>query len=76
MRYRSLLPNLAASALLLLGARNPVAVPRIADVKDVARKDADIQDQVKKMLEEIKGKHGGDADYQKLRGRLPREFPL
>ncbi len=33
-------------------------------------------DQVKKMLEEIKGKHGGDADYQKLRGRLPREFPL
>jgi len=39
LRYRSLLPNLAASALLLLGALNPVAVPRIADVKDVARKD-------------------------------------
>jgi len=38
LRYRSLLPNLAASALLLLGALNLVAVPRIADVKDVARK--------------------------------------
>ena len=33
-------------------------------------------DQVKGMLEEIKGKHESDADYQKLRGRLPKDFPL
>ena len=33
-------------------------------------------DQVKKMLEEIRGKYGADLDYQNLRGRLPKDFPL
>lgn len=33
-------------------------------------------DQVKTMLEDTRGKYGGDADYQRLRGRLPKEFPL
>jgi hypothetical protein len=33
-------------------------------------------DQVKKMLEEIRENHGVDADYQRLRGRLPADFPL
>ena len=33
-------------------------------------------DQKKKMLEEIRGKYGADLDYQKLRGRLPKDFPL
>src|SRR3989442_5205991 len=33
-------------------------------------------DQVKKMLQEIRGKYGADADYQRLRGRLPKDFPL
>jgi len=33
-------------------------------------------DEVKKTLEEIRGKYGADADYQKLRGRLPKDFPL
>jgi hypothetical protein len=31
---------------------------------------------VKKLLDEIRGRYGGDADYQRLRGRLPKEFPL
>ncbi|TMI57950.1 hypothetical protein E6H14_06215 [Candidatus Bathyarchaeota archaeon] len=33
-------------------------------------------DQVKRMLEDIREKYGTDADYQKLRGRLPKDFPL
>ena len=33
-------------------------------------------DQVKKILEDIRGKYGADAEYQRLRGRLPRDFPL
>jgi len=33
-------------------------------------------DQVKKMVEDIRAKYCGDADYQKLRGRLPKDFPL
>ena len=33
-------------------------------------------DQVKSMLEDIRGKYGKDLDYQKLRGRLPKDFPL
>ena len=33
-------------------------------------------DDVKKTLEEIRGKYGADSDYQKLRGRLPKDFPL
>jgi len=33
-------------------------------------------DQVKKTLEEIRGKYGADVEYQKLRGRLPKDFPL
>jgi hypothetical protein len=33
-------------------------------------------DQVKKMLEEIREKYGVDADYLRLRGRLPKDFPL
>jgi hypothetical protein len=32
--------------------------------------------EVKKMLEDIRGKHGADEDYRKLRGRLPKDFPL
>jgi len=28
------------------------------------------------MLEDIRGKYGADADYQKLRGRLPKDFPI
>jgi len=32
-------------------------------------------EQVKKMLEDIREKNGGDADYQRLRGRLPKDFP-
>ncbi len=32
-------------------------------------------EQVKKMLEDIRDKNGGDADYQRLRGRLPKDFP-
>jgi len=33
-------------------------------------------DEVKMMLEDIRGKHAGDVEYQKLRGRLPKDFPL
>ena len=33
-------------------------------------------DQVKRMLEDIRGKYGADVDYQRLRGRLPKDFPL
>ena len=33
-------------------------------------------DQVKSMLEDIRGKYGADQDYQKLRGRLPKDFPF
>jgi hypothetical protein len=33
-------------------------------------------DQVKSMLEDIRGKHGADADYRRLRDRLPKDFPL
>jgi hypothetical protein len=33
-------------------------------------------DQVKMTLIEIRGKYGSDADYQKLRSHLPKEFPL
>jgi len=33
-------------------------------------------DQVKRMLENIRGKYDGDADYLRLRGRLPKDFPL
>lgn len=33
-------------------------------------------DQVRSMLEDIRGKYGETPDYQKLRGRLPRDFPL
>ena len=33
-------------------------------------------DQVKRILEDIRGKYGADADYLRLRGRLPKDFPL
>jgi hypothetical protein len=33
-------------------------------------------DQVKKMLEDIREKSRGEADYLRLRGRLPKDFPL
>jgi hypothetical protein len=33
-------------------------------------------DEVKSMLEDIRGKYGTGADYQRLRGRLPKDFPL
>jgi hypothetical protein len=33
-------------------------------------------DDVKTMLEDIRRKHTGDEDYRKLRGRLPKDFPL
>lgn len=33
-------------------------------------------DQVKMMLEDIRQMYGNDSDYQKLRGRLPKDFPL
>jgi hypothetical protein len=33
-------------------------------------------DHVKKMLEDIREKSRGEADYQRLRGRLPKDFPL
>ena len=33
-------------------------------------------DQVKKMLENIREANGGDVEYQRLRGRLPKDFPL
>ncbi len=33
-------------------------------------------DQVKGMLEDIRGKYGGDVEYQRLRGRLPKDFPF
>ena len=33
-------------------------------------------DQLKKMLEDIREKYGRETDYQKLRGRLPKDFPL
>jgi hypothetical protein len=33
-------------------------------------------DQVKTMLEDIREKSRGEADYQRLRGRLPKDFPL
>jgi len=33
-------------------------------------------DQVKRMLEDIHGKYGADSEYQRLRGRLPADFPL
>jgi hypothetical protein len=32
--------------------------------------------QVKRMLESIRENYGSDPDYQKLRGRLPKDFPL
>ena len=50
------------------------------DFEETARMVGDARDlttdEVKKTLEEIRGKYGGDADYQKLRGRLPKDFPL
>ena len=33
-------------------------------------------DQVKTMLENIRKENGGDVEYQRLRGRLPKDFPL
>jgi hypothetical protein len=33
-------------------------------------------DQVMKMLEDIRKKYGADADYLRLRDRLPKDFPL
>ncbi len=33
-------------------------------------------EEVKKMLGEMKEKHGKNNDYQALRARLPKEFPL
>jgi hypothetical protein len=33
-------------------------------------------DQVRRMLEDIRGKYGGDSEYRRLRGRLPKDFPL
>jgi len=33
-------------------------------------------DEVKRMLDDIRGKYGADVDYQRLRGRLPKDFPL
>ena len=33
-------------------------------------------DEVKRMLEDIREKSRGEADYERLRGRLPKEFPL
>ncbi len=33
-------------------------------------------DMVKRMLEDIRGKYGADAEYLRLRGRLPKDFPL
>ena len=33
-------------------------------------------DQVKKMLENIRKENGGDVEYQRLRSRLPKDFPL
>ena len=33
-------------------------------------------DQVKKVLENIRKENGGDVEYQRLRGRLPKDFPL
>jgi len=33
-------------------------------------------DQVKSILEDMRGKYGVDVDYQRLRGRLPKDFPL
>ena len=33
-------------------------------------------DQVKNMLEDIRRNYGGDVDYQKLRSRLPKDFPF
>jgi hypothetical protein len=33
-------------------------------------------DEVKKMLEDIRGRYAADLDYQRLRTRLPKEFPL
>jgi hypothetical protein len=33
-------------------------------------------DHVKKMLEDIREKSRGEADYQTLRGRLPKDFPI
>ena len=33
-------------------------------------------DEVKRMLEDIRGKYEAHVDYQRLRGRLPKDFPL
>ena len=33
-------------------------------------------EEVKKILVDIQMKHGKDDDYQKLRNRLPEEFPF
>lgn len=33
-------------------------------------------DQVKRILENLRKTYTKDAEYQKLRGRLPEEFPL
>jgi hypothetical protein len=33
-------------------------------------------DQVKKMLQDIRENYRADPDYQKLRGRLPKDFPF
>jgi hypothetical protein len=51
-----------------------------ADFEDTVRMIGQARDftpeQVKKMLEEIREKYGGDAEYQRLRDRLPKHFPL
>lgn len=33
-------------------------------------------ERVKEMLEDIRENNSGDADYQRLRSRLPKDFPL
>jgi hypothetical protein len=52
----------------------------LADFEDTVRMVGNARDltpeQVKKMLEEIREKYGGEVDYQRLRARLPKHFPL
>ncbi len=51
-----------------------------ADFEDTVRMVSGARDltpeQVKKMLEDIRAKNAGDADYRRLRNRLPNDFPL
>ncbi len=51
-----------------------------ADFEDTVRMVSSARDlkpeQVKKMLEDIREKNAGDAEYERLRSRLPNDFPL